>query len=249
MAGGVALARLAARWTGLVRPEQRRTFALSAGLYNYGYIPLPLIALVFAGTGLAEATLGVLLVFNIGVDLALWTVGIIVLTGDLKRDSWKRAINVPSIAIVVALAINGIGLHEVWPSLTERVMPMIRLVGDATIPMGLLLIGATIADHLRRGAPGPHRRTIGVACALRLGLLPLLFLLAARYLPVSAELKRVIVVQAAMPAAVFPIILARHYRGDPAVALRVALSTSLLALVTAPLWIGWGLKLVGLAGQ
>jgi len=74
-----------------------------------------------------------------------------------------------------------------------------------------------------------------VSCALRLGILPVLFLLLAKYLPCSLELKRVITIQAAMAAAVFPIVMAKHYGGDPATALRVVLGTSLVGLVTIPL--------------
>jgi hypothetical protein len=56
----------------------------------------------------------------------------------------------------------------------------------------------------------------------------------------------VIVLEAAMPAAVFPIVMARHYGGDAATALRVVFSTSLVSLLTIPLWIRFGLKFVGL---
>jgi predicted permease len=76
--------------------------------------------------------------------------------------------------------------------------------------------------------------------------LPVLFLVLARYLPCSLELKRVITIQAAMPAAVFPIIIAKHYGGDPATALRVVLGTSLVGFITIPLWLKFGLKWVGL---
>ena len=48
-----------------------------------------------------------------------------------------------------------------------------------------------------------------------------------------------------MPAAVVPIVMARHYGGDPALALRIVLSTSVVSLVTTPLWIRFGLKFVG----
>jgi malate permease and related proteins len=58
------------------------------------------------------------------------------------------------------------------------------------------------------------------------------------------ELKQVLVVEAGMPSAVLPIVLARHYGGAPGTALRIALSTSLLALVTLPLWISFGLLLI-----
>ncbi|MCE2828062.1 MAG: AEC family transporter, partial [Verrucomicrobium sp.] len=56
------------------------------------------------------------------------------------------------------------------------------------------------------------------------------------------ELKRVLVVQAAMPAGVFPIVLSRLYGGDPATAVRIVAGTTLLSLVTIPLWIRWGLS-------
>jgi hypothetical protein len=76
--------------------------------------------------------------------------------------------------------------------------------------------------------------------------MPVLFLLLARFLPCSIELKRVLVMQAAMPAAVLPIVLTRHYGGDTRTALQVALGTSLAGLVTIPLWLRFGGHLIGL---
>jgi predicted permease len=60
------------------------------------------------------------------------------------------------------------------------------------------------------------------------------------------ELKRVIVLEAAMPAAVFPIVMARHYAGDPATAMRVVIGTTVVGLVTIPLWIRFGMQWLGL---
>ena len=78
---------------------------------------------------------------------------------------------------------------------------------------------------------------------LRLGVFPFVFLALAYWLPCSIELKRVLVLEAAMPAAVFPIVMARHYGGDVTTALRVVIGTSLAGLATIPFWIstalGW----------
>ncbi len=49
-----------------------------------------------------------------------------------------------------------------------------------------------------------------------------------------------------MPTAVFPVVLAKLYKGDPATAMRAVLSTAVVSLVTIPLWIKFGMKLVGL---
>jgi predicted permease len=87
---------------------------------------------------------------------------------------------------------------------------------------------------------------VSLAVTLRQGLLPCVFIVVAWLLPVSAELKRVLVIQAAMPTAMIPIILARHYEGDPPTALRVAMGTTLVSIITIPLWLHSGLQWLGL---
>jgi predicted permease len=49
-----------------------------------------------------------------------------------------------------------------------------------------------------------------------------------------------------MPAAVLPIALTKHYHGDTRVALQSALGTSVLGLLTVPLWIRLGGHWIGL---
>lgn len=85
-------------------------------------------------------------------------------------------------------------------------------------------------------------RIPAAACILRLGIFPVAFLLFAFLMPLSVELKRVVIIQAAMPCAVFPIVLARHFDGSPEVAFKVVLSTTLVSLLTIPLWISLGLE-------
>jgi predicted permease len=52
----------------------------------------------------------------------------------------------------------------------------------------------------------------------------------------------VILIQAAMPAAVIPVIIAKHYGGDPGAAMRIVLVTSIAGLVTIPFWIQMGMR-------
>ena len=103
-----------------------------------------------------------------------------------------------------------------------------------------------MADYVHEFQSVRGVRLVLTSCILRLGILPVLFLLLAKFLPCSVELKRVIVMQAAMPAAVFPIILAKHYGGSPATALRIVLGTSLAGFVTIPIWLRIGMNWVGL---
>ena len=76
--------------------------------------------------------------------------------------------------------------------------------------------------------------------------MPVLFLLVARFLPCSIELKRVIVIEGAMSSAMFPIVMAKHYGGDTRTAIQVVMGTTFAGLVMIPLWIRLGGQVVGL---
>ncbi len=251
MSAGLVVAMAVARFghaiTGLADARQRRTFAFAVGIYNYGYLAIPLITILFD-----RATLGVLFVHNVGAELAFWTIGITVVRGELGKRWWRQMINPPSVTIVVALALNYVPTDRyVAESLVPIFATGITWLGQAAIPLALLLIGATIADELRPDGNSRSRvdmaKMMGWACLIRLGVLPALFLLCAAFVPGTDGLKRVIAVEAAMPSAVFPIIMARLYGGSPGIALRVVLSTSMVSLVTIPLWVPAGLAWLGVA--
>lgn len=234
----LAVARAMGRSLGLGTSPQQRTFSLSTGVYNYGYVPLPLAIALFD-----QRTVGVLFVHNLGVEAALWTVGIVLLSGGLGAGWWKRLLNPPMLTLALAVALNAVGADGAIPPFVTQALAML---GACAIPMGLLLIGATVHDFAREAKLTRGGRVIAGSAVLRLGVLPVAFLGLAWVLPGSIELKRVMVLQAAMPSAVFPIILARHYFGDVSTAVRIALGTSLLSLLTMPLWLSAGLHLLGL---
>jgi len=237
--------RLGSRATGLSGAAGRRTFALAVGIHNYGFLPLPLVRQLFS-----DETLGVLFVHNVGASLALWTLGVAIASGTLDRRAWRKMINPPSVAVVVAVACNLLDVTPLLDRHADFLLTAVKWLGEAAVPMLLILVGATMADQLRSGGRLSNLVTsvkvILWSCVLRLGLLPVGILLVAMLLPASQELKSVLVIEAAMPSAVFGVLLARHYGGDPGTALRVVLSTSIVSLVTIPLWISAGVALLGL---
>jgi predicted permease len=121
------------------------------------------------------------------------------------------------------------------------------MLGACAFPLGILLTGAMMADQVRQLHPARATGTLLWSAIFRLGVLPALMLGIARVLPCSVEIKRVIVVQAAMPAGIFPIVLSRLYGGDPATAVRIVAGTTILSLITIPLWIQWGIAWLHLA--
>lgn len=233
---GTAVSYLLAPFIGLKVGEGRRTFAMANGIQNYGFVAIPVISSLFPGKG----TLGVMFTFTLGVEIAVWTVGVGVITG-LARAPWKAFCNTPVISIIAALLLNALGVGEYVP---EAVHAWLRYLGDCSVPLSVLLIGASIAELL--GQEKPRWGVALLSPVVRLALIPTAFFAAAQLLPVGQELQRVLLVQAAMPAAVFGIVVARMYGGHGPTAVHVVLSTTAVSLVTTPLVIQAGARWLGL---
>jgi predicted permease len=242
---GIGVARVFARAAGLTfRPEQR-TFAFLAGLQNYSYLTIPLCLSLFD-----SRTTGVLFVHNVGTETAMWTAGMATLTGSAFSGGWRKIFNAPLVALLLALVLNFCGMAFTPPgpllAAGKVVMTIAFWLGQSAIPLALILIGAIVADHLDDVHGGRAIPVVSMAVLVRLGIMPVLFLLLAKFLPCSVELKRVLILQGAMPSAVLPIVLAKHGGGDARVALQVVLGTSLVGLITIPLWIHFGERMIGI---
>jgi len=234
---GFAIGFPAARLAGLSKGKGLRTFAVAVGLFNWGYIPIPLVTGLFP-----PGTLGVLFVFNVGVEFALWTVGIALMAGGGLREGRKHLFNPVVVSIILAVAVNLAGFGGEVPAFA---MKTITALGACAIPLGLVVIGAVTSEHIERPGDLLNARVIAMSSLVRLGLLPFLFLLLAKFLPIGVELKQVLVVQAAMPAAVFPMVMAKHYNGHPLTAAQVVAATTAIAIFLIPVWLKAGLAFVG----
>jgi hypothetical protein len=251
-AGCIGIAAIAAQLFGFKKAAQWRTFAFAAGIFNYGYIPVPLIDTLYGANALS-----ILFLFNLGTETAFWTVGFASLEGRTLFTDWRRALTTPVRAILLGISINlatyWLGIHlddaaldaAAWGWPVKVLFATIHLVGLCYIPLALLLIGATMADFWGEFRTTHGIGVMGLSLAVRNLICPLGFVLLAWLLPISLELKETLVVQAAMPAGVFVLLLARHHGGDVPVALQVIFSTSAAAIVTLPLWIHFGMQLVG----
>ena len=115
---GIRAGLLVAKWIGLQVGTGMRTFALAVGVTNYGYLPLPIMAGLWG-----PESRGVLLVHNVGVEIAIWTVGVLVLSGLSFREGWRKLVSPMLIALALAVACN---LGGVTPLLPKLVMETIH---------------------------------------------------------------------------------------------------------------------------
>lgn len=238
---GIGLAWVAARWSGVTTAAGRRAFAVTTGLQNYLYYALPLTALLFD-----QGTVGVMFVHNLGVETVLWTVAMAVLSAQGLTRSWRGALNPPVISIVTALGLNLVQAHFISLQSLLRpggvILTTAHNLGQCAVPLALLLIGAMVADHWHDLRAPSSGRIVSGALLVRFAILPVMYLVIARILPCSIELKRVLAVQGTMPSAMFPVILTRQHNGDSRLALQIVLATTVASLLMIPIW----MRLAGL---
>ncbi|NDB77786.1 MAG: hypothetical protein EB141_19445 [Verrucomicrobia bacterium] len=144
---GIGASWLALRLAGLGRDATGRTFAFSSGLYNYGYVPLPLAISLFN-----RETVGVLIVHNLGTEIAFWLLGTIVFAHAANEPLWKKILSPPLIAIVATLTMS-------------------PRIGALTLAAGLALL--SLLAHLTRAIRSPWRSSradVGTLAALALGM-------------------------------------------------------------------------------
>ena len=252
MAGSLGVAAVAARLWRFKKDADARTFTFVTGVFNYGYIPVPLIAALF------PKAFGILFLFNLGTEVGLWTVGFARFQRASVFRDWRRVFTTPVQAVLIGVAVNLLSaqfdllLDEktlaafAWGWPVQVIFTAIHMIGSCSIPLALLIIGATMADFWDEFQSSGGYGVMALGVFVRNVVCPLGFILLAWCLPVSEELKETLVVQGAMPTGVLTLLLVRHYGGDVPVALQVIFSTSAAAIITIPIWVHFGALWLGL---
>lgn len=201
-----------------VTGDDFRTYGPPLGFANAGNLGLPLCLFAFGDPGLALA----IAYFAVGA-VGQFTVGQFIVAG---RFSLKTAIVSPVIwATGLALALNTLD----WP-MPRALGNAFELLGGFAIPIMLIAMGVSLAS-LRVSGLGKSlfyavvRILIGVAIGLGLG--------AA--LGLSDLARGVLLIQCAMPAAVFNYLWASYYERNPEAVAGVVFVSTLLAFAVLPL--------------
>lgn len=221
-----------------LKNEEARAFTFSAGIFNYGFFAFPVGESLFG-----EAFLGKLILFNLGVEVAIWTVGVVLLVG--VKPSWSRLLNPPTIAIAASWTLTHFGG---WNALPASARAGIDGLAACAIPLGLLLIGGSVSELLKKRTPKRSLKVELAGACSRLVFVPAVFILAAAWVPLPDGMewiRQALVVQAAMPAGVFALVVVKSYEADTMTSLRVILASMAGCILTLPFWLALGLKLTG----
>ena len=212
-----------------------RTFVVTAGVQNYGFFIIALIAIIFPDK--PDLT-GLVLTFNVGCDLIFWSLGFLLISNAKKisADFLKKG---PVWSVFLGLFLMWTGLDAY---VGGSVKVFLRLMGGVAIPLNLMLFGTLIADML-------DFKTIawkitGAGVALRMFILPLALIGAAAAIPLENSLRLLIVLQALAPSGVMSAVLAKHFGGHPKISVQITIASCVVSIFTLFLWLNLGLRAI-----
>ena len=191
-------------------------------------------------------------IFIIPMRIMMWSAGIACFTEtpDMKSVVKKLALHPCIVAVYIGLGL--LLFQQPLGAAYEAVLAcpavpvavggrmivgaldkVIRSAGGCTTTLTMILIGTMLADVSPRDMLDGNTLLI---TAVRLGLLPLVVLVGCRLFHVDALLTGVCVMITGMPAGSTSAILAAKYNCDYMFATKCIVVSTLLSMITIPLW-------------
>ena len=210
----------------------KREFTSLVAFQNGGYLPLILVALLLP-SGRREQMFIYIFLFLLGFNIMMWSVGVFYLTKEAKDNfKWRSLFNPPVIAVISALFVIAIGLHRIIPYF---LVGPLKMIGDCALPLAIMVVGANLALIDISGKT--HWENVTHVISAKLIFMPLLFFGLILLLKPSYDIALLLLLQAAMPSAVSPSMIMRHYnKKDNIVSLGI-FWTHVISLLTIPIFL------------
>lgn len=225
------------RWIAVPRGKQgRRIFLSLSAMQNSGYLPIPLAAAVLPQDLLP---LGLLLIFvyMMVMGLIFWSAGIWLITEGSAanwRDNIRKTANPPIITLLLGLLFLWSPVREGFKSL-PALQESLDLIGNTTIPLVMFVLGGSLGERISVKKAGGI--VTGISALVKLAAVPACVLLAIRVLPMERTFAFILILQAAMPAALNHIVIAREYGGDVPLTAGALFTQYILSLATVPFFL------------
>ena len=191
---------------------------------NVGFMGYPVLESIYGGVGVFYAA-----IFNIAFNLLVWTVGVVLYTGEKDFKSMRKAIANPALIAVVI----GIILFVFSIKLPLAIETSLKLVGATTTPISMIIIGSMLAEMKFKNIFSDL--SIYYASIVRLLIVPMIIYIVLRFFNVDEMLLNICVILQAMPAAVSAAIIAEKYGGDGLLASQCVFITTIISGITIPI--------------
>lgn len=208
------------------KQEEKRQKSLKYGtiISNSGFLGNPMVEGIYGADGLLYAAL-----FMLPVRIVMWTVGMAVFLKGQKGKLWKNILTHPCIVAIYAGVIVMVSGVQV-PTFVEKT---ITGISNCNTPLSMMLVGMMLAEVNPKGLIDTP---MVLYALLRLLAIPGVIYVLTAYLPIDSMLRGITVIMAGMPAPITTALLSAKYGGDEKYATGMIFLSTLLSLITLPLW-------------
>ena len=192
---------------------------------NAGILGNPIAEGIFGSLGLLYAA-----IYCIPQRIFMWTVGLTYFTeAPDKKTLLKKITTHPCIlAVVIGLFLM---IFQITPP--EPLNSTIRTIGNSNTFLAMILVGTILADVRLKDLVSKDTCYYSL---IRLFVIPLLVLIGCRIGHAESLVTGVCVVLSGMPAASTAAVMAAKYQTDEIFATKCVVFSTLLSMITVPLW-------------
>lgn len=189
---------------------------------NTGNMGLPLVLFAFGDAG-----------FNVGILYMVFTTVLHYTLGIMILNSYRSPLEVFKLPLLYSAVLGILLSLSKWemPTALERA---IYLLGEASIPTMTFALGYKLSEVTLTDV----RRSL-LFGGLRVGLGFILGLIVVRLIHLDGVSSDVVVLQSAMPPAVFNFVLAEKYRQDSQTVASIIMAGTLISVLTTPIIIAY----------
>ena len=219
----------------ILRPvkSQRRLYRLMTIFPNVGFMGIPVITGIFG-----NETMIYIVFYMLGYNLLLYTYGLALARKAAKdagrapegssKGNWKRMLNAGVVSAILAVIIF---LFQI--PLPAPVVSFCDYMGNATIPLSMLLIGMSIAKADLKEVF--TNRKIYVFTVMKMALLPAALVFLLKPLQLDPVVSGIFVLQLAMPVGSIVTLIAKENGADEITCTNGIVLSTLASILTIPL--------------
>jgi len=215
-----------------IAPNRQGTFRSMFSLSNSVFIGLPVNLALFG-----EASIPFVLLYYIANTTLFWTVGV----NGISNDGMSGQGQVPGIEVLKKIFsppllgfITAIIFIIVGVSLPHFILDTCKYLGNLITPLSMLFIG--IAIH---GVKLKNVKLSKDMVAIMVGrfiVAPLIVMGITYVVPLPLLMKKVFIIQAALPVMTLTAVIAKSYQADAEYAAVMTTVTTILAIITIPIY-------------
>ena len=215
-----------------VKKEHYSLYRLMMIFSNVGFMGIPVITSIYGRESMLLITF-----YNLGYNMLLYTYGTYLAEksnmeagGKEKKTGgqWKKLLNLGTAAGILSIAIFISGI-----TLSDSVGTFFSYVGNAAVPLSMILIGASVAQGGKKEFFLDKK--IYLFSAVKMLAIPIAAALLLRLLPWPAMVEGVFILMLAMPVGTIVVMLTAEKGGDAIESTKGSIITTLLSVLTIPI--------------